>query len=115
MKAHNRNACGALLVATVVLGACAKQPDQIAAVEIEDHDYARLSCSQLANRKTRIEQDLTNLSAAQKSAASGDAWGVFLLGLPVSSMSGNDKEAAIAIAKGRLQAIERTVGAKNCR
>ncbi|SIN99781.1 hypothetical protein SAMN05444722_0057 [Rhodovulum sp. ES.010] len=115
MKTRYRNFLGAALVATLALGACAKQPDQIAAVEIDDHDYARLSCSQLADRKTRIEQDLTNLSAAQKAAASGDAWGVFLLGLPVSSMSGNDKEAAIAIAKGRLQAIERTMGAKRCR
>jgi hypothetical protein len=55
----------------------------------------------------KISQDLANLSARQKSAASGDAWGVVLLGLPLSSMSGGDQEALIAVAKGKVQALDR--------
>lgn len=51
------------------------------------------------------EGELNALSAAQKSTASSDALGVFLLGLPLGSMSGNDKEALIAVAKGRVPAM----------
>jgi hypothetical protein len=102
--------CGALS-----LSGCARQPDQIAAAEIGPSAYDGYSCARLAAEKTEVAQALDNLSASQRAAASGDAWGVFLLGLPISSMSGNDQEAAIAIAKGRLQAIERSQDARGCR
>jgi len=39
---------------------------------------------------------------------------VFLLGLPLSSMSGNDQETNIAVAKGQLQAVEQVMVDKNC-
>lgn len=104
-----------IATALLVLAACAKQPDQIAAVEVGADSYKGYSCSKLASEKLSISQDLENLSAKQKSAANGDAWGVFLLGLPVSSMSGNDQESLIAIAKGKVQAIERVQEAKRCR
>lgn len=103
------------LVGALLLSACAKQPDQIAAVEVGADSYSHYSCKQLASEKTKIGQDLANLSAKQKSAASGDAWGVVLLGLPLSSMSGGDQEALIAVAKGKVQAIDRQIVAKGCR
>lgn len=103
------------LSAALVISACAKQPDKIAAVEVGADSYSRYSCLQLQSEKTKISQELENLSARQKSAASGDAWGVFLLGLPLSSMSGGDQEALIAVAKGKVQAIDRQIVAKNCR
>ncbi|WP_041670559.1 hypothetical protein [Cereibacter sphaeroides] len=98
----------------ILLAACAKQPDRIAAVEVGGDNYSRHNCRQLASERLAISQDLANLSAKQKSAANGDAWGVFLLGLPLSSMSGGDQEAMIAIAKGKIQAIDRQVVAKGC-
>lgn len=94
--------------------ACAKQPDQISAANIGPNPYTRHSCQNLAQEKVNLSQSLENLSAAQKSAASGDALGVFLLGLPVSSMSGNDKEAAISITKGRIQAVDAARVQKRC-
>lgn len=102
------------LLGVLLISACAKKPDQIAAVDVGADAYSRYSCNQLASEKTKISQELENLSARQKSAASGDAWGVFLLGLPLSSMSGGDQEALIAVAKGKLQAIDRQVVGKNC-
>jgi hypothetical protein len=102
------------LIGAVLLSACAKQPDQIAAVDIGADSYGRYSCQQLVSEKTKISQDLGNLSARQKSAANGDAWGVVLLGLPLSSMSGGDQEALIAVAKGKVQAIDRQIVAKRC-
>ena len=46
------------------------------------------------------------LSAAQKKAVSGDAFGVFLIGVPVSSLNDKDKEGAIATSKGKILALE---------
>ncbi|TCS66639.1 hypothetical protein EDD52_102457 [Primorskyibacter sedentarius] len=103
------------MASAMLVAACAKQPENIAAVEIGQNEYRGYSCKQLSDTKLAQAQNLENLSAAQKSAASGDAVGVFLLGLPVSSMSGNDKETAIAVAKGHIQSIEREQARKNCK
>ena len=98
----------------LLLAACAKSPDEISAVKIDDATYAGSSCKALIKHEVNQTQLLHALSADQKKAQSGDAWGVFLLGLPVSSMSGNDKETEIAVAKGRLDAIRRQQAAKSC-
>lgn len=104
------------LVTTVLvaLSACAKQPENIAAISVAGNPYATYSCSQLAAERLQITQQLAAVEAEQRSAASSDAWGVFLIGLPVSSMSGNDKEAAIGVAKGRVNEVDRVVLARSC-
>ncbi len=73
------------------------------------------SCSQLGATELQLTQNLETLTAAQKSAASGDAVGVILLGLPLSSMSGNDKETDIAVTKGKLQAVQAAKVKRKCR
>ncbi|WP_322867733.1 hypothetical protein U5922_016880 [Aquicoccus sp. G2-2] len=98
-----------------VVAACAKDPSQIAAVPMDDSTYAALGCKSLTKHELQQTQLLTALSADQKKAKNGDAWGVFLLGLPISSMSGSDKETQIAVAKGRIDAIVRQKSARNCR
>ena len=103
-----------ILSSALLLAACAKAPDQIAAADIDDSAYVTKSCRDLAADRLQITQALDNLSADQKKAKTGDAWGVFLLGLPLSSMSGGDKETAIAIAKGKIQAIDRARERKHC-
>ena len=102
-------------LALVLATACAKQPDQIAAADIGPNPYMNYSCSKLSAEKLKLEQALETLSAEQKNAAAGDAVGVFLLGLPVSSMSGNDKETAIAVAKGRIHAVDTRREARKCK
>jgi hypothetical protein len=52
--------------------------------------------------------------ADQENAQSGDALGVFLLGLPISSMTGGEKETELAVTKGRLDALDRQQTAKRC-
>ncbi|PWE48518.1 hypothetical protein DEM26_18280 [Thioclava sp. NG1] len=106
---------GILTAAAVAIGACAKQPDEIAAIPMESSMYAGQSCSSLSQTRLKLSQDLANLSAQQKDAASGDAFGVFLLGLPLSSMSGGDKEAAISVTKGKLDAINQEMARKRCK
>jgi hypothetical protein len=104
-----------LLPAIVLVAACAQNPDNIAAANIGSNEYRGHSCKNLAEAKVQHNQNLANLSADQKKAATGDAVGVFLLGLPLSSMSGGDKETAIAVTKGHLQSIEGEQARKNCR
>jgi hypothetical protein len=103
-----------LMVLPLVLAACAQQPENIAAADIGPNPYTGFNCSQLSQEELRINQALENLSADQRRAANSDAWGVFLIGLPVSSMSGNDQETAIAVARGRLQAIDQRQAALGC-
>ena len=104
----------AIASTALTISACAKRPDEIAAIQMDDSSYSRLSCKQLAREETKIRNELDALSADQNSAANKDAWGVFLLGLPVSSMSGGDKEALIGVAKGKLDAIDLVQVDKDC-
>lgn len=78
----------AALVALLVPG-CATDPDRIKPVA-----YAGDKCT--AADRTRLAE----LSAEQKRAASSDAMGVFLIGLPVGSMSGKNHAKEIARLKG---------------
>ncbi len=48
---------------------------------------------------------LAKFSEMQNSKATEDAWGVFLLGVPFSKLSG-DSEADVAKYKGIIEAIE---------
>lgn len=52
---------------------------------------------------TRAELD--KYSKLQDGKATGDAWGVFLLGVPFSKLSG-DHEGDVARLKGEIEAID---------
>ncbi|RWC25946.1 MAG: hypothetical protein EOS70_32575 [Mesorhizobium sp.] len=71
------------------LAGCATPPDKIAGVPNAG------PCTQADRERLAL---LTN---QQNKAATGDALGVFLIGVPVSSLSGGDHETEIAILKGR--------------
>jgi hypothetical protein len=105
----------ALMSFVVLLSACAPQPEKVAAVHQSEAEFAGQNCAQLASSRVVLEQNVTNISAAQKNAADGDALGVFILGVPTSSMSGGDKTTDLAVAKGRLQALDRVRAAKQCK
>lgn len=103
-----------ILIAVTAVAACAKDPEAIAAVEVGSAAFLSMSCPQLAQQEIQAAQNLENLSAAQRQAAADDALGVFLIGLPLGSMSGNDQEAQIAIARGQVQAIDRAQLQRGC-
>ncbi|MGB2355681.1 MAG: hypothetical protein ACPH69_05850 [Planktomarina sp.] len=96
------------------LAACAKRPDSIAAIQMDGDQYKAMSCKKLAQTKSSTQSKLDAMSADQNSAATKDAWGVFLIGLPASSLMGGDREAAIAVAKGQIDAIELAQVTKDC-
>ena len=103
-----------LTTMVLIIASCAKRPDEIAAVKMETAAYERMSCRSLATEEAKVTAELNSMSAAQNSAASSDALGVFLLGIPWSSMSGNDQEALISVAKGRIDAINTVQASKGC-
>lgn len=103
-----------LAVTLIALTACAKNPDKIAAANIGSNEYKAYSCKQLGAAKVKHSQNLENLTAAQKDAQGGDFLGVLIFGLPLSSMTGNDKETAIAVTKGHIQSIEVEQQRKGC-
>lgn len=104
---------GAVLAMLAIAG-CAKNPDAIVAMNISPHAYSGLSCQQLAAEHQRSSQALTAVSQQQRQAATNDAVGVFLIGVPVSSLSGSDKEGLVAQHKGEVIAIEGAMRAGNC-
>jgi hypothetical protein len=91
------------------IAACAASPGSIAPVSM-GNAYAAHDCrtvgADLANERAK----LTALEGAQRGAAAGDAIGVFLIGVPVSSLTGNDKEGEIAASKGKVLALEARAG-----
>lgn len=103
-----------LFLAAFVVAGCAKQPDAVAPAEIDHTSMMRFSCSNLRQKEKQGEIAVESLSAEQKSAADNDALGVFLLGLPLASMSGNDPETKLSIAKGQLNAIRTAKAEKGC-
>jgi len=103
------------LLFAAVLSACAKRPDAIVPVDIPMSAYSNKSCSALRADLTREREKLSTLSASQNSAATGDAIGVFLIGVPVSSLGGGDQEGNIAVSKGKIQSMELTFQKKGCR
>lgn len=107
-----------LMVALFVLAAsssCAKRPDAIVPVDIPMAVYNNQSCQQLGQELLTEQQNLAAISKAQNEAATGDAVGVFLIGVPMSSAVGGDKEGQVAVAKGKVQAIENTLKSKGCK
>lgn len=92
--------------ALMLVAGCAKNPDAIAPMAMPVNAYAGLTCEQLAQEMQTTEGALTALEVDQRQAVMGDAVGVFLIGVPLSSLSGADKEGLIAQKKGEKVAIQ---------
>lgn len=110
----NLKICAAVIV-TVGLVGCAKRPDAIVPVDIPMAAYTNLGCQSLAQEMVKEQANLASLSKQQNQAATGDAVGVFLLGVPASSTFGGDKEGQVAVSKGKVNAIESATRSKGCK
>ncbi|MEJ8476864.1 hypothetical protein [Roseibium algae] len=106
---------GVFLSLGLAVSACAKRPDAIVPVDIPISAYTGQSCSKLAEQLRHEKDKLQTLSNSQNDAATGDAFGVFLIGVPVSSLTGGDQEGNIAVSKGKVQSIELARQSKNCK
>ncbi|WP_394889564.1 hypothetical protein ACG873_30315 [Mesorhizobium sp. AaZ16] len=104
----------ATLATALLLTACAKGPDAITPMSMPVNAYSGLSCNQLAAEHQKSTNALNAVSAQQRQAQTGDAVGVFLIGVPMSSLTGGDKEGAVAQHKGEVIAISSAQRNKGC-
>jgi len=96
------------------LSGCAKAPESISAAYVSDLGYRDYDCHQLAVEQTRLNQAYASAAAQQDKARSNDIVGVILIGIPVSSLSGDNIAAEIARLKGEQAAIRKVLTAKSC-
>lgn len=101
-------------VVAAALSSCAKRPDAIAPISIPMAAYTGQTCQSLAQDYLQEQVTLAAISKQQNDAATGDAVGVFLVGVPVSSTFGGDKEGQIAVSKGKVSAMESALRSKGC-
>ena len=102
------------VLAAIVVSGCAKKPEAIAPAYVSPTTYQSFSCRALASEARRVDQALANASAQQTKARQNDTWGVILIGLPTSSLSGGNVAPQIAELKGQKQTLEQTQIQKGC-
>ena len=91
-----------------MIAACAASPDSIAPIPM-GAAFASYDCRLASTDLAAERQNLTALEGKQRGAVAGDALGVFLIGVPVSSLTGNNKAGDIGAAKGKVLALEARV------
>mgnify|MGYP003344695732 CR=1 FL=1 len=103
-----------VLSSVLVLTACAKDPESIAPSYVSEVGYRSWTCPQLAEESQRVGEALTRASAQQSNARTNDIVGVVLIGLPVSSLSGDNIAPEVARLKGEQEALRKTMISKSC-
>lgn len=103
------------LAFTLAAVGCAKRPDAIVPVDIPMAAYTNLGCPALVQELLKEQNNLAALSKQQNQAATGDAIGVFLVGVPASSTFGGDKEGQVAVSKGKVNALNSAMMSKGCK
>jgi len=93
------------LAALPLIAACAQSPSSIQPVSY-GNAFAAVACNQARADLVNERQVLAALESKQKGAVAGDAIGVFLIGVPVSSLTGGDVAGSIAASKGKVLALE---------
>lgn len=114
MKRLPLTAVAVAIIAIATLEGCAKRPNAIAPAAIPMDAYTPLECSNLNAQLAAEQTNLAALSRQRHDAATGDAFGVFVLGVPMASVVGGDKEGLIAVSKGKVQAMESAKLNKGC-
>ena len=95
-----------LLVGACFVAGCAKNPDAIAPVSMSSNVYHRLSCQEAMATRNRIDSELVSLSAPTAQRGGRRCGLAFLIGVPMSSLTGGDKEGLIAARKGEKMALD---------
>ena len=91
--------------AILAVAACAQNASSIPAVSMAGA-YQGVTCQQAQTMLLSEQAQLAAMSSKQSGAVAGDAIGVLLIGIPVSSLSGGDLEGEIGATKGKILALE---------
>lgn len=107
-----------ILISTIIIPflivGCAKRPRAVVPVAMPSGTYASFSCEELAVELPKAQAEQTELSRKQTNTANADAVGVFLVAIPVGKLTGNDVEGDLAVAKGKVLAIQAEQISKKC-
>lgn len=96
------------------LGACAKAPGSIAPSYVSDVQYRSWPCATIGEEQARVSSALATASTQQEKARTNDTVGVLLIGLPVSSLSGDNIAPEIGRLKGEQDALARAGSIRRC-
>ena len=96
------------------LAGCAKTPESIAPASTSTIPYQRYSCGQIGQEERRLSSALTTAYTQQNNARTNDVVGVILIGLPVSTLSGDNIAPQIAKLKGEREALQKVAIRKRC-
>ena len=107
------------IVSTMVLGACAKDADQVGATYVSPITYESFTCPQLAEEAQRVSSRAAQAAGVQDQKATNDkiAMGVGLVVFWPALLftKGNDENTAeLARLKGQMDAIEEVSIKKRC-
>ncbi len=97
-----------------LLAGCVASPEDIAPEYVQESRYEGWSCAQFATESARIDEVLTVASKQQDETRSSDAVGIFLLGLPLGTMTKDDLAPEIARLKGQREALDRGATKSRC-
>jgi hypothetical protein len=97
-----------------VLGACAQSPEAIQPAYVSSVPFNGWTCAQLGEEQQHLAEALATASAQQNQARTNDTVGILFLGLPVSSMSGENIAPQIAHLKGEQEAVHRAIVRNSC-
>ena len=110
-----RTLYGIIILALIsVFSGCAKRPESISASHISFERYSDKTCVELNTVMADTREKLNHVSDLQNSKATGDAWGVLLVLVPVSQMTG-DYEGEVSQLKGEVNAIETSQIKNKCK
>lgn len=98
----------------IFIAGCAKSPESIAPAYVSEVPYSQWSCKQLGEEQQRLSSAYTVAAQQQEKARGNDIAGVIILGLPVSSLSGDNIAPQIAELKGEQEAVRKAMILKNC-
>ncbi len=112
-KRRARRKLAAVLIAISAAG-CASRPERIAPAPASETPYLSWTCPRIAEESHRLSDALAAASAKQQKASDDDALGVFFLGLPLASMSGDDIAPEVARLKGESEAVQRAAIKNDC-
>lgn len=103
------------LALLVFVSGCAKRPESIAPSYVSYLTYESLSCKQIAEEQARVDAAYVVAAKQQNDAATGDAVGVFFIGMPTSTLSGGNIAPQIANLKGQQEALHQAALRKRCK
>ena len=97
------------LAAILILGACAQSPETIAPAPVDEARYADLTCADMGLEMARLNRRVAVLSTEQSAKRTTVAVGWTHLLHPAHSARVRDIRSFIALGKGELDALGRTI------